>query len=75
LSVVHPDDKQKFTDNSIGLVGIKNKCECEFEFRLMNVNTVKETYEIIGHTEDYKITNHPILITGTTQLIQLPKPN
>ena len=68
LDAVHTNYKQVFTDNSLGSIG--KKTHVEFELVLENGNHTREIYEIIGHGEDYKITNSPLFINGTTTLLK-----
>ena len=68
LQAVRKDYRQLFYDMSIGSVG--RKTHVEFELILENGNHTREVYEIVGHTEDYKITSDPVFINGTTTLLK-----
>ncbi len=68
LKAIHPDFQNTFTDNSLGAIG--KETHVEFELMLNNGNRTREIYEIIGHTDDYEITNAPVFIHGTTTLLK-----
>jgi hypothetical protein len=64
---VHNDYRQMFHDFSLGSIG--KETSVEFELVLANGYRTLERYEIIGHEEDNEITSSPILITGSTTLL------
>lgn len=68
LRAVRSDYRQLFTDKSIGSIG-KETC-VEFNLILANGNHTHEKYDIIGHEDDYEISNSPIYIQGTTTLLK-----
>ena len=68
LKAINEGYKQLFYDKSIGSIG--KKTHVEFDLILANGNRTREVYEIIGHEDDYDVTNNPIFINGTTTLLK-----
>ena len=70
LSAVRSDYRQLFFDKSIGAIG--KETFVEFDLMLANGNHTHEVYYIIGHEDDYQITDSPVYIKGTTTLLKKP---
>ena len=68
LKCIHPDYRQLFTDKSLGSVG--KVVHVEFKILLLNGNWTLEKYNIVGGKEDYKITNTPCGIYGTSTFLK-----
>jgi len=69
LCAVRSDYRQLFTEKSIGSIG--KVTSVEFDLVLENGNHTHESYQIIGHEDDYKITDSPVYIKGITRLVKV----
>ena len=68
LKAINKDYRQLFYDMSLGSIGKKTKVE--FDLVLENGKHTHESYQIIGHKDDYALSSNPVFIEGTTTLMK-----
>ena len=68
LKAINKDYRQLFYDMSLGSIGKKTKVE--FDLVLENGKHTHESYQIIGHKDDYALSSNPVFIQGTTTLLK-----
>ena len=68
LKAINKDYRQLFHDMSLGSIGKESKVE--FDLVLENGNHTHESYQIIGHKDDYALSSNPVFIKGTTTLLK-----